>query len=154
MKTYESGATRDGAAGKPDYRGYLAPEVIRRFGEYMLKHQVQADGQTRASNNWQKGMPLDDYMSSMLRHLVDVWSAHEAGQVNEEALCALMFNVNGYLFETIMGEKPAGGPSRYRETTVKPKPLPAPPVSQEIPAGHCDLCRGPCGYGDPFISPR
>lgn len=101
IRQYKSGATRDTAQGKPAYSGFLSHEVIRRFGEYMLKHQVQSDGNLRPPNNWKKGIPKDDYIDSMFRHFMAVWEKHEAGFDNEEDLCALMFNVQGYLYETL-----------------------------------------------------
>lgn len=104
MRKFETGATRDTAEGKPDYMGYMSPLVVRRFGEYMLKHQTQADGALRSSDNWKKGIPLDAYMSSAGRHFVDWWLEHEGHESREgleEALCALLFNVQGYLHELL-----------------------------------------------------
>lgn len=104
MRTFDTGATRDTDEDKPDYEGYLSPLVIARYGEYMLKHQIQPDGTLRDSDNWQRGMPLDAYMKSGWRHFLDWWSAHRglpSREGLEEALCALMFNVMGYLHETL-----------------------------------------------------
>jgi hypothetical protein len=47
-------------------------------------------------------MPQQEYLSSALRHVVDVWLLHEgyegvATSDIEEALCGLLFNVQGYL---------------------------------------------------------
>ena len=115
MRTFETGATRDTEEGKIDYEGFLSPEVIARFGEYMHRHRVQSDGTVRASDNWQKGIPLDVYMKSMWRHFMAVWGQHRLwwggivrGKLNqditEEALCALLFNVQGYLHEILKKE--------------------------------------------------
>jgi len=102
MRTFETGATRDDNDTKADYRGYLSPLVLKRFGEYMTKHRVQPDGAVRASDNWKKGIPQSEYLSSALRHVIDVWLLHDgydgvATQDIEEALCGLLFNVQGYL---------------------------------------------------------
>ena len=70
----------------------------------MLRHQVQSDGQIRPGDNWQQGIPMNDYMDSMWRHFMDVWEAHRDLGVainQEEALCALLFNVMGYLHECL-----------------------------------------------------
>lgn len=111
MRTFDGGATRDDDTNKPDYEGYLSPLVIRRYGEYMLKHQRQSDGTMRSSDNWQYGIPRDAYMKSLWRHFFDVWSLHRgynvwnlprgytARECIEEALCALIFNAMGYLHE-------------------------------------------------------
>lgn len=103
MRQFESGATRDSDEGKPDYEGFLSPQVLRAYGDYMHKHRKQADGQLRDSDNWKKGIPRDAYMKSMWRHFVDVWEIHTTDSIDSlgqtEALCALLFNVMGYLHE-------------------------------------------------------
>jgi len=81
---------------KWDYEGFLSPLVLIRFAEYMHKH--------RASDNWQKGIPKDKYMKSMWRHFMNVWTIHRTtrhGPIMEDALCALLFNVMGYLYEVL-----------------------------------------------------
>lgn len=115
MREFESGATRDDDATKADYEGFLSPAVLERYGQYMLKHQKQADGQRRDSDNWQKGIPPNVYMKSLLRHVFDVWLYFRGRPVDlEEALCAVMFNAMGILFETL--EK------RWGEAEVKKEP--------------------------------
>lgn len=107
MRTFDTGATRDTAEGKPDYAGYLSPLVIKRFGQYMMKHQKQADGQVRPSDNWKKGIPVAVYLSSKFRHFVDTWSAidKDAAAVYapdiEETLCGELFNTMGLLHEIL-----------------------------------------------------
>ena len=106
VRQFSTGATRDQDATKPDYEGFLNPLVIKRFGEYMHKHRVQPDGNLRDSDNWQKGIPLDAYMKSTHRHFMDMWLHHRglnnyANEPLDEALCALMFNIMGYLYETL-----------------------------------------------------
>jgi hypothetical protein len=107
VRTFSTGATRSTDDGKPDYEGFLSPTVIRRFGEYMTKHRVQADGSIRASDNWQKGIPRAEYLKSLLRHVVDLWadwrnppSLQDAG-VMEDLCCAILFNAQGFLHETL-----------------------------------------------------
>jgi hypothetical protein len=105
IRQFPTGAVRDTENGKPDYEGYLSPQAIRRYGEYMLRHTEMPDGTRRASDNWQKGIPRDAYMKSAWRHFLDVWTMHRAGKgcskEAQEALCALLFNVMGYLHEAI-----------------------------------------------------
>lgn len=101
-RKFDTGATRDTDEGKYDYEGILSPRVLERFGEYMNKHRVQSDGSLRDSDNWQKGIPKDAYVKSGFRHLMDWWKEHRGIATKdglEEALCALMFNVMGYLHE-------------------------------------------------------
>lgn len=105
MRQFETGATRDSEDGKLDYEGFLSPLVLERFARYMHKHREQADGNLRASDNWQRGIPADAYMKSAWRHFFDWWAAHRnlpiAREGLEEALCALFFNVQGYLHELL-----------------------------------------------------
>jgi len=105
MREFETGATRDLDDEKLDFEGFLSPLVLSRYAEYMHKHRVQADGTLRASDNWQKGIPRDVYMKSMWRHFMDVWGAHRGHEVIpvDESLCALLFNVMGYLHEEVNG---------------------------------------------------
>ena len=102
MRTFETGATRDTDQNKHDYEGFLSPLVLERFAEYMTKHRKQADGNLRASDNWQKGIPLDAYMKSGWRHFFDWWKEHRGRPSTEgveDAICALLFNAMGYLHE-------------------------------------------------------
>lgn len=84
------------------------PTALNAYCKYMHLHRLQADGQLRASDNWKKGIPFSAYMKSMFRHFMDVWARHQDGAHSasdldalENALCALMFNVQGYLHELI-----------------------------------------------------
>lgn len=105
MRTFSTGATRDSDETKIDFDGFLSPLTLKRFGEYMNKHRRQVDGSLRESDNWQKGIPLDAYRKSMFRHFFDVWSIDRGYPTLsgcediEEELCALLFNVMGYLHE-------------------------------------------------------
>ena len=119
IRIFDSGATRDSDDGKLDYEGFLSVHVLCRYAKYMHDHRTQSDGKLRASDNWQKGIPLTAYMKSMWRHFIDVWSVHrefvcrESIDSNalldflEESLCALMFNVMGFLHEIL--KKRRGG---------------------------------------------
>ena len=111
MRRFESGATRDTDEGKLDYESFFSPLVLKRRAEYMHEHRIQADGSLRPGDNWQKGIPPNEYMKSMFRHFMDAWTTHRAG--NElgwddgtqadmaYALCAIMFNAEGYLHELL-----------------------------------------------------
>ena len=111
-RTFESGATRDTAVGKFNYEGFESPLVMKRFAAYMHEHRKQKDGTLRSGDNWQRGIPKDAYMDSLVRHLMDVWLHHrgfgqEATESLETALCGLRFNVNGYLFEVLKEQRHA-----------------------------------------------
>lgn len=111
-RRFESGATRDSTEGKFDYEGFLSPVVLKRYAEYMEANRHRPDGGLRESDNWQRGMPTEVYIKSAVRHLVTWWGIHrevhnggiltlKGERQLEEALCGMMFNVMGYLFETL-----------------------------------------------------
>ena len=106
MKNREAttGANRNDDKDKLDFEGFLSPLVLEEFAEYMNYHRKLEDGTLRASDNWQKGMPLEWYMKSGWRHFFDWWKEHRGFKSREGlkfALCGLMFNVMGYLHEII-----------------------------------------------------
>ncbi len=102
IRTFPSGAIRDTEQNKFDYEGCLSPVVVRRFAAYMHKCCKLPDGSARTADNWQKGIPRDVYIKSMFRHFMDLWLMHRGGIGNlQETLCALLFNVQGYLFEVL-----------------------------------------------------
>jgi hypothetical protein len=105
MRQFATGATRNTDDNKPDYEGFISPLVTQRFGRYMHKHRFQADGKVRASDNWQKGIPIEQYLKSGTRHWEDVrlimdgYPELATEEDLSEALCAMLFNVSGMLFE-------------------------------------------------------
>lgn len=104
MRTFKTGSTRDTEVGKYDPEGFLSPIVLERFFEYMNKNRKQADGNMRDSDNWQKGIPKDVYMKSGWRHFIDWWKEHRGFKSREgleDALCGLLFNIQGYLHELL-----------------------------------------------------
>ena len=111
MRVFDSGATRNTDEGKIDYYGLMSPRVLKCYAEYMNKHRLQADGLLRDSDNWKLGIPVKQYMKSLLRHTMDLWYEYEAAviedasAVNKELLCAVIFNAMGMLYETIISEE-------------------------------------------------
>jgi hypothetical protein len=106
VRQFDTGATRDTDTDKHDPEAFLSPIVLARFNEYMHRNRKQKDGSYRDGDNWQKGIPRDAYMKSMWRHFLDLWLYHRgyrerATEDIETALCAIMFNAMGYLFEVL-----------------------------------------------------
>lgn len=104
MRHFETGATRDSDEDKYDFEGFLSPIVLERYAEYMHKHRLQADGEMRDSDNWQKGIPKTAYIKSLMRHVHDLWLEHRGYPSRdglETALCAIAFNAFGYLYEVL-----------------------------------------------------
>lgn len=114
MRQFSTGATRNDTANKPDYEGFESPLVIRAYGTFMQSHRNLPDGGVRDSDNWQRGIPLESYMKSAWRHFHEVWSLHRGYTAIDsdghsigvvEALCALRFNIQGYLHEVLKAEE-------------------------------------------------
>jgi hypothetical protein len=109
MRKFETGATRNSEEGKLDFEGFLSPIVLERFAKYMDKHRIQADGNVRDSDNWQKLFGeehLNVCMKSSWRHFFDWWKQHRGYKSNEDiedSICALIFNANAYLFKLLKG---------------------------------------------------
>jgi hypothetical protein len=101
VRVFASGATRDLDENKLDFDGFFSPLVMEEFAKYMHGKRKMADGSMRDSDNWQKGIPLDAYMKSMWRHFFAVWKSHREGTVSREDLMGLMFNVQGFIHETL-----------------------------------------------------
>lgn len=127
MRNFESGATRDNDTGKLDYEGFLSPLVLKRYAEYLNKHRTQSDGKLRDSDNWQ-GLfgekHFDVCMKSALRHFVDWWMEHREGSGSEtgieEAICAVMFNAQAYLFKILKDNKAAEEIIKKYSDCIKP----------------------------------
>jgi hypothetical protein len=109
-RVFESGANRDDDTRKMDFEGFLSPVVVRRYAEYMHAHRFGHPDGIRAADNWQRGIPQEAYMKSAWRHFMDWWLIHRDhvaedadGQLVDvqDALCALLFNVQGYLHEVL-----------------------------------------------------
>lgn len=107
MRKFSTGATRNSDDESLDYEGFLSPLVLQRYAEHMHKARYLDDGTLRPSDNWQDGIPMDSYMQSLLRHVMDVWLHHRrrgfaTKEDMETALCAVMFNAMGYLHEIML----------------------------------------------------
>lgn len=109
MRQFATGATRSNDDSKPDYEGYLSPLVIEEYGRYMLRNQICEDGSKRASDNWQNGIPREQYIKSAFRHFVLLWKFCRADRARcpeaREHACALLFNIMGWLHETLKLEE-------------------------------------------------
>lgn len=106
MRDFDTGATRSALLDKLMYSRFLSPRVLRRYCEYLHEHRKQADGNIREPDNWKKGIDEGVYVDSNLRHSWDVWEIIVEGREAtdkeyEDALCAMLFNTMGLLFEQL-----------------------------------------------------
>lgn len=127
IKTFATGAIRSSDEGKNAYEGFLSMEALEEFGDYMTRHRKLPDGSLRDPDNWKKGMGLDSFIGSLLRHTFELVALHTRGYVTRrirrempdkvsdldflkrEIACAILFNVQGYLHEYLAGPRPASG---------------------------------------------
>lgn len=96
IRTFPGGATRDSSEGKNYYGGFISPEFIVAFGDYMTVHRKQSDGSLRTPDNWKKGMPPRECFESLLRHVMDIWlemDGLESRDGLDEAFGGAMFNL-------------------------------------------------------------
>src|SRR5690242_16168813 len=109
-RVFETGADRSSDAGKPHPNRAWSILVLRRFAKYMYDHNVLAQT-SRREDQWQLGFPQDSFVESGYRHF-DAWQGLHRGipttdekgnKVDlEEALCGLLFNVQGYLHQLLL----------------------------------------------------
>lgn len=94
---FSTGAVRDTNSSKEDYIESISWLTLRRFAQYMSsKAAVYGRG------NWAKGIPIDSYEQSLLRHIQKYLANkyYNAGlEPNEDHLAAAMFNLQGIIHE-------------------------------------------------------
>lgn len=108
MRVFDGGATRDTSGGKNDYGGFLSPEVLIAFGDFMRRHQVQPDGSIRDPGNWKHGMPTRVCLESGMRHWIDIWmelDGNESREGMDEALGGAFFNIMALWYNLIQEAK-------------------------------------------------
>lgn len=110
IRKFNTGADRDKDDGKLDYEGVFNPLTKKKYAEYLFKCRIRKDGSVRPADNWQLGMPLDSYMKSLARHFEDLHLHHrgypdEAREDIYDALCAVIFNAQGYLLEVLKSDR-------------------------------------------------
>ena len=159
MREFETGATRDTDEDKYDYEGFLSPSVIERYAAYMHQHRKQADGKLRASDNWQKGLPPEQSLKSLWRHMMDVWKIMRglpAQESKEEALCAIIFNASSMLHEELRVQDGSKRLMTYKEWANETDDLLGrsekemqEPSRDVLGEGNCNSCGGTNGehYG-------
>lgn len=104
MREFATGATRSSDAGKLDYEGFLDPLVLEAYAHYMDVNRTTEDGTQRSSDNWQKGIPKDQYGKSGYRHFIDfakILRGHKVGDGELGAIGGILFNVMGWVHERI-----------------------------------------------------
>lgn len=117
MRKFKTGATRADDTLKINPEAALSPLALRRYCEYILANRKTADGELRPDDNWQKGIPRKSYMESLFRHFLDAWEisrGYKHGDI-EDALCGAWFNLQGYLHESVKGNRVFGSITFYKD---------------------------------------
>ena len=92
---YKSGAVRDTNEGK--IRWDLLPvEGLKRVAEHYTE-----GAKKYTENNWKKGIPTERFIESVCRH----WAQYRLGEVDEDHLSAVVFNVLGIIFNEEKNKK-------------------------------------------------
>lgn len=106
MRRFASGATRHIDINKLDYEAFNNPLVDKVYGEYMHSHRIQADGEVREGDNWQKGWDKEVSIKSLIRHINDI-RLHQRGYSKEttetliNSICASIFNLKALLLQVL-----------------------------------------------------
>lgn len=104
IRQFSTGATRSSNIGKLNYIKGLCPYTLEAYLQYLDKHRRQSDGNLRDWDNWKQGIPTEEYLASLFRHLVCVWQAHDTKDIiDAEDACALVFNALGLLRNVVTG---------------------------------------------------
>jgi len=116
IREFDTGATRDTEEGKLNYIKALDPLVMQTYVGYLGRHRVQSDGNLRDWDNWKKGIDKQTYLESGDRHHRAIWLLSQGypvydnhGPVTEkDALCGVIFNAMGRLYELLKKENNEG----------------------------------------------
>lgn len=94
---FETGAVRDSQSGKENYPETISYLALKRFAVYMT-----ACGDRYGLGNFKKGIPIESYEASLMRHIQKYFAnKYEGASLEPEVdhLSAMMFNIQGILYE-------------------------------------------------------
>lgn len=94
---FATGAIRDSQKNKEDYIETISWRAMKRYAQYMTSKKTKY-----GSGNFKKGIPIESYEQSLVRHLQKyLENKYEKGQVekDEDHLSAMVFNLFGIMHE-------------------------------------------------------
>lgn len=97
MKKFYTGAVRDDQTNKEDYIESISWLTLKRYAQYMTKMSSKY-----GRGNWIKGIPIESYEQSLLRHIQKYLSnKYYNTQVEPDVdhLSAALFNLQGLIHE-------------------------------------------------------
>jgi hypothetical protein len=97
VRKFESGAIRDNDDTKEDYVETLSWTALKRHAQYMTSKKSRY-----GSGNFKKGIPIESYEQSLVRHLQKYFAnKYEDGteEKDDDHLAAMLFNICGIMHE-------------------------------------------------------
>lgn len=94
---FATGAVRDNQAGKENYVETISYLALKRFAIYMTKC-----GEKYGLGNFKKGIPIESYEESLMRHVQKYFAnKYEGANIEPDVdhLSAMIFNIQGILYE-------------------------------------------------------
>lgn len=97
IRKFASGAIRDNDENKEDYIETISWTAFKRYAQYMTSKKSKY-----GSGNFKKGIPIESYEQSLVRHLQKyLVNKYEDGNLEKEEdhLSAMVFNIFGIMHE-------------------------------------------------------
>lgn len=97
IRKFKTGAIRDNDITKEDYIETISWLAMKRYAQYMTGKKIKY-----GSGNFKKGIPVESYEQSLLRHVQKyLVNKYEGGTMEKEEdhLAAMVFNIFGILHE-------------------------------------------------------
>jgi len=97
LRNFSTGSIRDSEEGKEDYVETISWRAMRRYAQYMTSKKNKY-----GAGNFKKGIPIDSYERSLLRHISKYMiNKYEGGNLEKEEdhISAIVFNALGIMHE-------------------------------------------------------
>lgn len=102
-RKFETGAIRDDDSSKEDYIETISWTAFKRYAQYMTGKKKRY-----GAGNFKKGIPIESYEQSLLRHVQKyLENKYENGviETDEDHLSAIAFNIFGIMHEEERAKK-------------------------------------------------
>lgn len=97
VRKFDTGAIRDNDDTKEDYIETFSWTAQKRFAQYMTGKKARY-----GAGNFKKGIPIESYEQSLVRHLQKyLANKYEGGteEKEDDHLAAMRFNIDGIMHE-------------------------------------------------------
>lgn len=94
---FDTGAIRDSQEGKIDFVETISFTAHHRYAKYMTGKKKKY-----GTGNFKKGIPIESYEKSLLRHIDKYFrNKYEGGtdELEEDHVAAMRFNIDGIMHE-------------------------------------------------------